>query len=283
MRDEIIRQEDQMKEVKKNNTNLERKMEYESLQCGRQIAQLKDEYEENRKVLKKTGSKLKKDTHKAGAADAPAERGTDTAVERQPVATQRHNNPDMKDDLGKPGSDAGMPGIEDSEVGKLDEMQFALKKPAITAQHVEPADMALVLQVKQAGAGAGPDDGADAAIDTGAKAGAGAGEGPGFDAPRGLPLDRPDFPQDGGAGKVLPLIEQQVPQPLVDRPAVADEGNKAAVQADEFGEQRRQMIDPDNPGAALPPPPNPAQVQANPVEPQREVAPAAPLRHRQSE
>ncbi|KAK2819906.1 hypothetical protein Q7C36_021552 [Tachysurus vachellii] len=282
MRDEIIRQEDQMKEVKKNNTNLERKMEYESLQCGRQIAQLKDEYEESRKVPKKTGSKSKKDTHKAGAADAPAEGGTDTVVERHPVATQRHNNPDMKDDLGKPGSDAGMPGIEDSEVGKLDEMQFALKKPAITAQHVEPADMALVLQVKQAGAGAGPDDAADAAIDTGAKAGAGAGEGPGFDAPRGLPLDRPDFPQDGGAGKVLPLIEQQVPQPLVDRPVVADEGNKAAVQADEFGEQRRQMIDPDNPGAALPPPPNPAQVQANPVEPQREVAPAAPLRHRQS-
>lgn len=30
----------------------------------------------------------------------------------------------LTDDLGKPGSDAGMPGIEDSEVGKVDEMQF---------------------------------------------------------------------------------------------------------------------------------------------------------------
>lgn len=28
------------------------------------------------------------------------------------------------EDLVKPGSDAGMPGIEDSEVGKVDEMQF---------------------------------------------------------------------------------------------------------------------------------------------------------------
>lgn len=26
--------------------------------------------------------------------------------------------------MGKPGSDAGMPGIEDSEVGKIDEAQF---------------------------------------------------------------------------------------------------------------------------------------------------------------
>lgn len=26
--------------------------------------------------------------------------------------------------MGKPGSDAGMPGIEDSEVGKMDEVQF---------------------------------------------------------------------------------------------------------------------------------------------------------------
>lgn len=29
-----------------------------------------------------------------------------------------------QDDLGKPGSDAGMPGIEDSEVGKIEDAQF---------------------------------------------------------------------------------------------------------------------------------------------------------------
>jgi hypothetical protein len=28
------------------------------------------------------------------------------------------------DEMGKPGSDAGMPGIEDSEVGKIEELQF---------------------------------------------------------------------------------------------------------------------------------------------------------------
>ncbi|KAI5611045.1 protein CASC4 isoform X2, partial [Silurus asotus] len=139
-----------------------------------------------------------------------------------------------RDDLGKPGSDAGMPGIEDSEVGKVDEVQFALKKPAITVQHVEPAEPAV--DIKQAGEG--PDAGADAAI-AAPGAGAGAGEGPGFDALRGLPLDHPDLPQNGG--KVLPPIQEQVPQPIVDRPVVMNEGNKVDVQADEFGEQRRQM------------------------------------------
>lgn len=44
-----------------------------------------------------------------------------------------------------------------------------------------------------------------------------------------------------------------------------------------------RCADPDHLRAALPPPPNPAQVLPNPIEPQRDAAPAAPLRHRQSE
>lgn len=35
--------------------------------------------------------------------------------------------------MGKPGSDAGMPGIEDSEVGKIDDVQFG-KKPTLNFQ-----------------------------------------------------------------------------------------------------------------------------------------------------
>lgn len=38
--------------------------------------------------------------------------------------TNRHFPFSLTDVMGKPGSDAGMPGIEDSEVGKLDEVQF---------------------------------------------------------------------------------------------------------------------------------------------------------------
>lgn len=33
----------------------------------------------------------------------------------------------VTEEMGKPGSDAGMPGIEDSEVGKIDDIQFGKK------------------------------------------------------------------------------------------------------------------------------------------------------------
>ncbi|TST35118.1 Protein CASC4 [Bagarius yarrelli] len=178
------------------------------------MAQLKDEFEKSKKELEETASKSKKDTadlRKTGAA-SQAERVTETAGEHHPVDTQHHNSPEVK----------------------------ALKKPSITAQHVEPAAVDS-LRVKQAEAVAAADGEDDAAVDAAARTGAGAGEGPEFDAPRGLPLDRPDLPQGGGGGgeKGLPALQQQVPQPLMNRPVVSNEGNKAAVQADELGEQQR--------------------------------------------
>ncbi|XP_022523960.1 protein GOLM2 isoform X2 [Astyanax mexicanus] len=280
LRQEIIRQEDQLREVKKNSTNLERKLEYESLQCGRQIAQLKDEYEESKKTMEEEAVKLRQsmlDSHKAGAVAGQAEGGTEVeaAGERHTEATQQHDNPDLKEEMVKPGSDAGMPGIEDSEVGKIDDVHFALKKPAITQKHMQPVETGVLLKEDRAGAGAG--------------AGAGAEVLAGDNAVHSLPLDRPDLPQDGGAGQgignhVAP-IQQQVPQPVVDKPVLFDEDNKAAVQADEFGEQRRQLRGPDGQrgqGAALPPPPNPAQVLPNPIEPHLSRDPAVPIRHRQN-
>ncbi|XP_036440004.1 protein GOLM2 isoform X2 [Colossoma macropomum] len=278
LRQEIIRQEDQLREVKKNSTNLERKLEYESLQCGRQIAQLKDEYEESKKTMEKEAAKLRQsvlDSRKAGAVAGQAEGGTEVeaAGERHTEATHQHDNPDLKEEMVKPGSDAGMPGIEDSEVGKIDDMHFALKKPAITQKHMEPAETAILLKEDRAGAGAG--------------AGALAGD----SVAHNLPLDRPDLPQDGGAGQGMgnnvDPVQQQVPQPVVDKPVLFDEDNKAAVQADEFGEHRRQLRGPDSQRGqgALPPPPNPAQVLPNPIEPHlnRDPAPAIPLRHRQND
>lgn len=92
---------------------------------------------------------------------------------------------------------------------------------------MEPAEEAVLLKEERAGAGAG--------------AGALAGE----NVVHSLPLDRPDLPQDGGPdqgmGNHIVPVQQQVPQPVVDKPVLFDEDNKAAVQADEFGEQRRQL------------------------------------------
>lgn len=86
--------------------------------------------------------------------------GVEMVRERHTVATHQHGNPNLKgtppclrcllfcfcrwikgrvltcqqlnscsvhcitEEMGKPGSDAGMPGIEDSEVGKIDDAQF---------------------------------------------------------------------------------------------------------------------------------------------------------------
>nr|XP_046205494.1 protein GOLM2-like isoform X2 [Oncorhynchus gorbuscha] len=271
LKQEFMRQEIQLREVKKNSTNLERKLEYESLQCGRQITQLMDEYEEAKKTLEEDAVKLRMsvlDSRKVGAAEGGTE--VETAGEHPTVAT--HRDTDLKG-LGKPGSDAGMPGIEDSEVGKIDDVQFALKKPAITQNHIELPDTGL----REVGAGMG----------------AGAGEGAGRDLSLDLPvLQIQDkvlgLGKEGRAG----ALQQQPPQAVADRPILFDEDNKAAIQADEFGEQHRPLRAPANvmkaddvqrKGAGLPLPPNPAQVP-NPIEPlhARDPKPAEPLRHRQS-
>ncbi|KAM6950692.1 protein GOLM2 isoform 1-T1 [Lycodopsis pacificus] len=269
LKQEFMKQEEQLREVKKNSTTLARKLEYESLQCGRQIAQLKEEYEDTKKTLEEEASKLRQsvmDGQKGAAAGRHAEGapGEEMVGERHTVATHGQDSPDLKEEMGKPGSDAGMPGIEDSEVGKIDDVQFALKKPAITQKHDEAPDVVV-------GAGAGP--------------GVGAADGPGG---QGLSLDQPGLQQDrveGRAAVVAPLdvIKQ------ADKPIVFEEDNKAGIKADEVGEQQRQLQAPDNVKGdrdhlkVIPMPPNPAQVP-NPIQRHhaQDQAPAEPVHHRQS-
>uniref|UniRef100_A0A8C8JJN7 Protein GOLM2 n=1 Tax=Oncorhynchus tshawytscha TaxID=74940 RepID=A0A8C8JJN7_ONCTS len=242
LKQEFMRQEIQLREVKKNSTNLERKLEYESLQCGRQITQLMDEYEEAKKTLEEEAVKLRKsvlDSRKVGAAEGGTE--VETAGEHPTVAT--HRDTDLK----------------------------ALKKPAITQNHIEIPDTGL----REVGAGMG----------------AGAGEGAGRDLSLDLPVQDKvlGLGNEGRAG----ALQQQPPQAVADRPILFDEDNKAAIQADEFGEQHRPLRAPANvmkadgvqrKGAGLPLPPNPAQVP-NPIEPlhARDPKPAEPLRHRQND
>uniref|UniRef100_A0A8D2LP19 Protein GOLM2 n=1 Tax=Varanus komodoensis TaxID=61221 RepID=A0A8D2LP19_VARKO len=51
LRQEFIRQEDQLHEYKKNNTQLLKRLEYESFQCGQQIKELRMQHEEDMKKL----------------------------------------------------------------------------------------------------------------------------------------------------------------------------------------------------------------------------------------
>ncbi|XP_055059450.2 protein GOLM2 isoform X2 [Misgurnus anguillicaudatus] len=280
LRQEIIRQEDQLREVRKNSTNLEKKLEYESLQCGRQMTELKAEYEESKKRAEDDAAKLRKnliETGKKGGVgrQVDLELNSNKRLDRKDTAEHhtvapQHDGPGLKDEMVKPGSDAGMPGIEDSEVGKIEVGQFALKKPAITQKHMEPAEAAAMLKEERAGL---------AALAR-----------PGDDHARGQPLDQPDVPHDESLHlrKHEGLVQQQVPKPVADKPMLFDEDNKVAIKADEFGEQRRQLGAPEDfkaEGVGLPPPPNPAQVLPKPIDPHngREPAPADPPRHRQND
>ncbi|CAL1603792.1 unnamed protein product [Knipowitschia caucasica] len=254
LKQEFMKQEDQLKEVKKNSTTLERKLEYESLQCGRQIAQLKEEYEETKKALEVEASKLRqnvKDTEKG----VIGKEGAEVVAERHPVTTHQHGAAELKDEMGKLGSDAGMPGIEDSEVGKIEEnVQFALKKPAITQKQSEALEVAAV------------------------GAGVGAADGPGA---QGLSLDQPKLQEAHAPVLMVKGVGNQ------NKPIVFEEDSKAAIKADELGEQQRQIQAPDRiPGniehqKPVPLPANPAQLP-NPIQAHRPKDQAGPVHHRQS-
>ncbi|KAJ4947336.1 hypothetical protein JOQ06_009372 [Pogonophryne albipinna] len=241
LKQEFMKQEEQLREVKKNSTTLERKLEYESLVKSVMDGQ------------KGAGA----GRHIDGAP------GEEMVGERHTVATHRHDTPVLKEEMSKPGSDAGMPGIEDSEVGKIDDVQFALKKPAITQKHDEAPDMVV-------GAGAGP--------------GVGAADGPGG---QDLSLDQPGLQQDRVEARAVIEIPSIIKQ--ADKPIVFEEDNKAVIKADELGEQQRQVHAPDNVKGdsehlkGIPLPPNPVQVP-NPLQPHhaKEQVPAEPVRHRQS-
>ncbi|XP_061887044.1 protein GOLM2 isoform X2 [Entelurus aequoreus] len=130
LKQEFMKQEEQLKEVKRNRTTLERKLEYESLQCGRQIAQLKTEYDESKKTLEEEVVKLRRnaiDSQKGIVAGRHTDGVLDEqlAQERRTVATHSRDSLDLKE----------------------------LKKPAITQQRDEAPDVLV-------GAGAGPGMGA---------------------------------------------------------------------------------------------------------------------------
>ncbi|XP_029109110.1 protein CASC4-like isoform X2 [Scleropages formosus] len=122
LRDEFMKQESQLHEMKKN-TTLQKKLEYESSQCKQQIIQLQQVHMEQKKSLEEELVKLKKNLlDNQGVA----------AVGGHPEdARNQQNVPNVKES-DRLVRDTGMLGIEDNGVGKLEDVQFALKKPAIT-------------------------------------------------------------------------------------------------------------------------------------------------------
>ncbi|XP_032050648.1 protein CASC4 isoform X1 [Aythya fuligula] len=143
LRQEFIRQEDQLHEYKKNNTYLTRRLEYDSLQCGQQIKEMRLQHEENVKKLMDQIAREQKATQKIQASkDTEVNPNSDdqaiskTVTETEDKNAEKNEQPsdhvNGKEKI-KTGGDAGMPEIEDNDPAKAEDTPTALKKPLISA------------------------------------------------------------------------------------------------------------------------------------------------------
>ncbi|XP_078097305.1 protein GOLM2 isoform X2 [Mustelus asterias] len=168
LRQEYIRQDEQLQEYRKNSTSLEKKLEYESLQCGQQISALKEQCEEKLKTLGKVHDqpskhqddpiKQKRPRDEDDKAADPQKADWDynkakvnlqieqqTAESNKPSINLNEGNklqPHRDDDkkllnLGKADDDAGMPGIEENEQSKPVDLLNDHKKNKLVVEEIE--------------------------------------------------------------------------------------------------------------------------------------------------
>ncbi|NXU58633.1 CASC4 protein, partial [Turnix velox] len=159
LRQEFIRQEDQLHEYKKNNTYLTRRLEYDSLQCGQQIKELTMLHEENMKKLREELTQEQKATQKLQSSKDTevSPNNSDQAIPKTvPEAEDnavKNEQPSDHDGKGKEqikaGGDAGMPEIEDNDPAKAEDTPTALKKPLISAPRGEIHQPVLHLPTEQ--------------------------------------------------------------------------------------------------------------------------------------
>lgn len=143
LRQEFLRQEDQLQDYRKNNTYLVKRLEYESFQCGQQIKELRAQHEENIKKLAdqflqeqkqeahqfelKGGNELGLNNH---AVPKNVPKVAENAAENNEEPSSNHI-PHGKEQIKRDG-DAGMPGIEENDLGKVEDLPTVLKKPPIS-------------------------------------------------------------------------------------------------------------------------------------------------------
>ncbi|NWH59001.1 CASC4 protein, partial [Geococcyx californianus] len=160
LRQEFIRQEDQLHEYKKNTTYLARRLEYDSLQCAQQIKELRLQHEENMKKLmdqvvreqKATQDvQTSKDTEVIPNNDDQAI--AETVPETEDKNTVNNEQPSDQVENGKEkiklGGDAGMPEIEDNDPAKAEDTPTALKKPLISAPKIDARQPVVNLPTEQ--------------------------------------------------------------------------------------------------------------------------------------
>ncbi|KFO73765.1 Protein CASC4, partial [Cuculus canorus] len=160
LRQEFIRQEDQLHEYKKNNTYLARRLEYDSLQCAQQIKEMRLQHEENMKKLMDQVAREQKATQKVRSSkdtvvipNNDEQAIAETVPEAEEKNTVKNEQPSDQVENGKEkiklGGDAGMPEIEDNDPGKAEDTATALKKPLISAPKSEAHQPVVNLPTEQ--------------------------------------------------------------------------------------------------------------------------------------
>ncbi|XP_062061797.1 protein GOLM2 isoform X2 [Lepus europaeus] len=148
LRQEFLRQEDQLQDYRKNNTYLVKRLEYESFQCGQQIKELRAQHEENiKKLADQFLQEQKQDAQKIQANDGEKLSVNDHVVPKNipevaENAAEKNEEPSSnhishgKEQI-KRGGDAGMPGIEENDLAKADDLPAAyLNKPHISVSQL---------------------------------------------------------------------------------------------------------------------------------------------------
>ncbi|XP_005559454.2 protein GOLM2 isoform X4 [Macaca fascicularis] len=148
LRQEFLRQEDQLQDYRKNNTYLVKRLEYESFQCGQQIKELRAQHEENiKKLADQFLQEQKQESHKIQSNGGKELDINDQVVPKnipkvaENVADKNeepssNHIPHGKEQI-KRGGDAGMPGIEENDLAKVDDLPLALRKPPISVSQYE--------------------------------------------------------------------------------------------------------------------------------------------------
>lgn len=148
LRQEFLRQEDQLQDYRKNNTYLVKRLEYESFQCGQQIKELRAQHEENiKKLADQFLQEQKQDAQKIQVNDGEKLSVNDHVVPKNipevaENAAEKNEEPSSnhishgKEQI-KRGGDAGMPGIEENDLAKADDLPAAyLNKPHISVSQL---------------------------------------------------------------------------------------------------------------------------------------------------
>ncbi|XP_010623165.1 protein CASC4 [Fukomys damarensis] len=147
LRQEFLRQEDQLQDYRKNNTYLVKRLEYESFQCGQQIKELRAQHEENiKKLADQFLQEQKQEAPKVQSNDGKEldinnhvvpkniPKVDENVADKNEEPSSNHI-PHGKEQIKRDG-DAGMPGVEENDLAKVDDLLTSLRKPPVlVSQH----------------------------------------------------------------------------------------------------------------------------------------------------